>query len=469
MKKLITTSLALMLMAFTGQSLSGELESKAGESSSQCGKYAGDWYLVQGNDKKDDFFFGKYTIKNDGTATWEVFYGYSDFEQGTYASNIECKNGIIIDTAVGSQDVIKFQVKKHTASNLDLNILHEGKVAGVESYTSSFKEPILGFELSKSNNILYRKALDKLNRLNRPNKEFKKTEVIKGRKIIHANNDNLRAIVKNEIQKQGTYIADLNHIDVSKVTYLTRLFHKSKFNGDISGWDVSNVTDMEGMFNGSKFNGNVSEWDVSNVEIMKRMFMKSKFSGDISEWDVSNVTDMKYMFVKSVFNRDISSWDVSGFSKLRMSPNGYDKMIGMFFKAEFKGDISNWKASNSTVWNIVHQEIKRLGTTANLNHIDVSNVTNMSRMFRRSEFNGDISGWNVSNVTDMEGIFHEAKFNGDISGWNVSNVTDMESMFYYSKFNSDISGWDVSNVTENGFMFSKALNKKKEYQPKFKH
>ena len=45
---------------------------------------------------------------------------------------------------------------------------------------------------------------------------------------------------------------DLNFIDTSKITDMSGLFLKTKFNGDISKWNVSNVTDMRGMFNGSK-------------------------------------------------------------------------------------------------------------------------------------------------------------------------------------------------------------------------
>ena len=88
---------------------------------------------------------------------------------------------------------------------------------------------------------------------------------------------------------------------------------------------------------------------------------------------------------------------------------------------------------------------------------DVSNVTDMSYMFRFAEsFNQDLSGWDVSNVTNMRYMFYSApSFNQDLSGWDVSNVTDMNSMFYYAvSFNQDLSGWDVSNVTNMGDMFT---------------
>ena len=93
---------------------------------------------------------------------------------------------------------------------------------------------------------------------------------------------------------------------------------------------------------------------------------------------------------------------------------------------------------------------------ANLNWIDVSEVTDMSNLFRDAyfnEFDGDISGWDVSNVTDMSKMFMWTQFKGDISKWNVSNVGRMVSMFENSKFNGDISRWNVYNVVKMDFIF----------------
>ena len=126
-------------------------------------------------------------------------------------------------------------------------------------------------------------------------------------------------------------------------------------------------------------------------------------------------------------------------------------------------------ADDKNIKNIVRSEIARLGVEADLNHIDVSGVTNFDYLFdayghfgfdeddnnNLMHFNGDISKWITRNVKSMNATFRYCKkFNCDISEWMVDNVSSMDRTFCgCESFNQDISKWDVGNVRNMEAMF----------------
>ena len=124
---------------------------------------------------------------------------------------------------------------------------------------------------------------------------------------------------------------------------------------------------------------------------------------------------------------------------------------------------------------IIKQELKRQGPNADLNFIDVSEITDMSDLFRGLNIkNIKVNEWDTSNVINMRFTFVDCNlFVGDVSNWDVSNVKDMYSMFLdCKKFKCDLSGWDVSNVTSmlgTSKVFVGCHKMDKDLQPKFKN
>ena len=264
--------------------------------------------------------------------------------------------------------------------------------------------------------------------------------------VVAKNKDDLRKKILAAIKQNGAN-CDLNFIDVSKITDMSDLFSDedlSQVTGDISQWYVSSVADMSRMFENSQFNGDISKWNVSNVTNMEWMFENSKFQGNIDKWNVSLECSVLDMFKGTANEKSFPKWkifDISG--KTVVAQNG-DQLKALICAAVAKN-----------------------GNKCDLNFIDVSNVTNMSRIFQDSQFNGDISKWNVSRVTHMVDMFQDSKFNGDISKWNVSKVTNMWGMFSGSQFNGDLSKWKVSDEVDMEDMFEGSKLEKSGKLPKW--
>ena len=179
-------------------------------------------------------------------------------------------------------------------------------------------------------------------------------------------------------------------------------------------------------------------------EVMLRQMLVNE--EDVTKVVTTRVTDMSELFnldneelIFNNFNQDIKTWDVSNVTT----------MYKMFRRtSDFNQAIGDWDVSSVTNMNRMFYGADAFNQP--IGNWDVSNVTDMYLMFAAPSFNQDISDWDVSNVTDMSKMFITAdNFNQDISSWNVSNVTKMEEMFKSADvFNQDLSDWDVNGVTD---------------------
>ena len=249
--------------------------------------------------------------------------------------------------------------------------------------------------------------------------------------------------------------ADLTNLCTTRVTDMSDLFSGSEsgsFNQDISRWDTGNVTDMSAMFKGATaFNQDISSWDVKNVTNMNGMFSgATSFNQNLSRWCVEELTAEP-----TNFDLEAESWQQPrphwGEScTFSLAENGVTILCPDAAPGEtgFVEAIQYEAVDNALLRT-------RRNDDADLSTVCTSLVTDMSRLFRETSFNQDISGWDTGNVTDMSFMFVSAvSFNQDISKWDTRNVTDMNSMFLSADtFNQDISKWKTRNVADMKSMF----------------
>ena len=173
---------------------------------------------------------------------------------------------------------------------------------------------------------------------------------------------------------------------------------------------------------------------------------------DLTKMCTTRITDMSNMFYNCNapdFNQAIGNWDVSNVTNMNRM---FNAECGLY---SFNQDLSNWDVSSVTDMSGMFSYSYTFNQ--DISSWDVSSVTDMSYMFSYSNsFNQDISSWDVSSVTDMSSMFAGvATFNQDLSNWDVSSVTDMSYMFYNSQFDDQpIGNWNTSNVTDMSYMFS---------------
>ena len=218
-------------------------------------------------------------------------------------------------------------------------------------------------------------------------------------------------------------------------------------NDDITKWDVSNVTDMSNMFDTNVtyyFNRDIGNWNTSKVENMDGLFFSNqKFNQDISKWNVDKVKNYK-SFAKGspLCKAGNMCFLPSMLSNTYACTGKYPKAFAN--SSDFKTAITNYSYKSCT--NTSYGNIELWNT---------SNVTDMSSLGFKGDFNPDISRWDTSKVTGMNQMFADAtSFNQNIGSWNTSNVTGMSAMFVdATKFNQPIGSWNTSKVKDMSSMF----------------
>ena len=102
-------------------------------------------------------------------------------------------------------------------------------------------------------------------------------------------------------------------------------------------------------------------------------------------------------------------------------------------------------------------------TSMDLDNVNTSNATNMTRMFLActSLTSLNISNWDTGNVTSMQMMFGSCIMltSLNILNWDTSNVTNMSLMFQVCAITTiDLSNWDISKALNMWSMFQSCNN-----------
>ena len=149
---------------------------------------------------------------------------------------------------------------------------------------------------------------------------------------------------------------------------------------------------------------------------------------------------------------DIDVSQVTSFYSDMPRPSG----LGLFEKLDPHNiDISDWDVSNVENMKRLFYECENF-TGKGLENWDVSNVKDMEKTFKHCyEFTGtQVENWNVGKVKNMYCMFIGCHdFKGNLKKWNISNVENMSHMFAYCRYFSG-NGLEKWNISNVKNMFS---------------
>ena len=209
-----------------------------------------------------------------------------------------------------------------------------------------------------------------------------------------------------------------------------------------------------------------SYYDLNNLYFWKEPKCKNiqlKFTYDYNYDHVYNdVFDITYSI-------DLSNVDFSRISYIDNLFYGWRGLNSIKLPDDFSKDKKSLENLFSGSLNYYRNDGNNTIKSFDAKNWDISNVTNMSDMFRGCAYltSVDVSNWNTSNVTNMSKIFNGCTdlTSVDVSNLNTSNVTDMTYMFgstldlyggpdHYLVFNNiNLNNINTSNVTNMSYMF----------------
>ena len=221
-------------------------------------------------------------------------------------------------------------------------------------------------------------------------------------------------------------------------------------NPDIAG---SVLTELQSEFSDQERLIKVTQWGTNEWTLLSGAFQRC-VNMDVTATDIPHYVggiSLNSMFAECsslVYNTSINNWNLSDVTDLARMFRGAVK---------FNQPIGNW--NTGSVSNMAGMFQEATSFNQSIDNWSTGNVTDMSYMFyNATAFDQPLNSWRTENVTDMNNMFNKAyKFNKDISSWNTAKVTNMSSMFRDARaFNQPLNSWNTSAVTDMSYMFDDA-------------
>lgn len=290
-------------------------------------------------------------------------------------------------------------------------------------------------------------------------------------------NTNTTEFFHNAINFNDPYI---NEWDFSNVIEISGFFKgASLFNQKVDKWQFGEniISDqINGVFLDSgidQLNADLSFIGWANYAIsVDRNFLEQDFdvgitsTGDdklesnVETYGLANPLLNGTLALTELSNRGLTVYSSNISPEIRLASNGVTILAG-------NADFGQQKVINGityTVRDTVQQGDVDPINESNASTSVTSKVTNMSGLFQDKvlsdeNFSIDITHWDVSNVTNMSNMFKNADFGAgydkSLAVWDVSNVINFDNMFENSLgFNNDLTYWNVSHIEQAPLNFN---------------
>lgn len=239
--------------------------------------------------------------------------------------------------------------------------------------------------------------------------------------------------------------------------------------------------------NSSWYKGATLKRNITEVNIVDSYTVTGN---EIESWnaDVNNLGDIKVYLIgtkltivgngagKILANADSSSMfasfyklaSITGLKLLDVSNVTNMKRMFYYCSKITNINLSNWDTSSVVNMSEMFSNCSAL-INLNISKFDTSSVTNMDTMFLSCSNLStlDVSSFNTSKITSLYNMFGycSSLASIDVSNFNTSNITNMGAMFNNcsSLTNLDLSKWNTSNVTKTSYMFNACSNLTKIY------